>query len=237
MTRGTAEGAIRAVIVSGPPGVGKSFGVESVLERDNLFNFMSSTKPKFEVVKGAMSPIGLYKKLYQMSNEGDVLVFDDCDAVLFDDLSLNLLKAALDTSDRRYVCWNSESRVLKNEGIPEKFEFKAAVIFITNVKFDHVRSKKLRDHLEALESRCLYLDLSMNSARDKMIRIKQIVKGGMLDKFQLKKAEQDEVVKWVDDNRARLRELSLRTVLKVAGLRKSSPARWERMAELSCCKK
>ena len=53
------QGDIRALIVSGPPGVGKSFGVEQVLEKDDLFNKLAERKPKYEIVKGAMSAIGL----------------------------------------------------------------------------------------------------------------------------------------------------------------------------------
>ena len=30
-------------------------------------------------------------------NEGDILVFDDCDSVLFDETCLNMLKAVLDS--------------------------------------------------------------------------------------------------------------------------------------------
>ena len=37
------------------------------------------------------------------SQTGDVLVFDDCDSVLMDDLSLNILKAALDSGKRRRI--------------------------------------------------------------------------------------------------------------------------------------
>ena len=92
MTKAVLNGDIRAVIVSGPPGVGKSYTVEGQIERANMFANISNTKPKHEVVKGSASAIGLYKKLYEYSDENSVLVFDDCDSILFDDVSLNLLK-------------------------------------------------------------------------------------------------------------------------------------------------
>ena len=41
-----------------------------------------------------MSAIGLYKKLYEHADAGHVVCFDDCDVILYDDLCLNLLKAA-----------------------------------------------------------------------------------------------------------------------------------------------
>jgi hypothetical protein len=230
------------MIVTGPPGVGKSFGVEEVLSKDDLFDMMGQRKPKYEVVKGAMSAIGLYSMLYKYSDSKSVLVFDDCDSVLLDDVALNILKAALDTSKKRTISWNTDSRILRSEGIPDKFEFKGGAIFITNLKFENVRSKKLQDHLSALESRCHFIDLQMDTEREKVLRIKQIVfnpesgQEGMLADYEFANNEQEEVVDYIMSNRAKMRELSLRTVLKVADLRKSFPNNWKAMAEVTVMK-
>lgn len=232
MTKAVKQGIVRAMIVSGPPGVGKSFGVEEVLQKDDLFNTLAEKKPRYEIVKGAMSAIGLYAKLYEFSKAKNVLVFDDCDSILMEDLSLNILKAALDSSKRRFISWNTDSRILRSEGIPDRFEFCGAAIFITNIKFDHVRSKKLRDHLDALESRCHYIDLQMDTNREKILRIKQIVNDGMLnDRENLSDIAKDEVVEFIVDNQDKLRELSLRMVLKIADLRESFPENWQTMAK------
>jgi hypothetical protein len=233
MTKAVKAGNVRAMIVSGPPGVGKSFGVEEVLTKDDLFNQLGERKPKYEIVKGAMSAIGLYSKLYEFSGEKNVVVFDDCDSVLLDDIALNILKAALDTSKKRTISWNTDSNMLRREGVPDRFEFKGGAIFITNIKFENVRSKKLQDHLAALESRCHYIDLQMDTEREKVLRIKQIVSDGMLDSYEFEPIQKDEIVNFIMDNRARLRELSLRTVLKVADLRKSFAANWQAMAEVT----
>jgi hypothetical protein len=237
MAEGTTTGAVRAMIVSGPPGVGKSYGVEKVLEQASLFDKMASRKNRFEVVKGAMSALGLYAKLYKFSDEGNVLVFDDCDSILLDDLSLNILKAALDSSKKRFISWNTDSSMLGREGIPDRFEFKGSVIFITNIKFEHVRSKKLKDHLDALESRCHYLDLTMDTQRDKFLRIKQIVRDGMLDSYDFEEHAAQENLYNMWEMKSRLRELSLRTVLKIADLRKMSEHNWRRLAETTILKR
>ena len=238
MTRAVKEGHVRAMIVSGPPGVGKSHGVEAVLQKADLFNTLAERKPKFEVVKGAMSSIGLYAKLYEFAAEGNVVVFDDCDSILMEDLSLNILKGALDSSERRFISWNTDSRVLRSEGIPDRFEFKGAAIFITNIKFEHVKSKRLRDHLDALESRCHYIDLQMDTAREKILRIKQVVnEKGMLDRYDFDPIVKDELVAFVEANQDKLRELSLRMVLKLADLRKSFPKSWIAMAKTTCMKR
>jgi len=237
MTQAVKAGTVRAMIVTGPPGVGKSFGVEEVLSRQDLFNTLGNKKPKYEIVKGAMSAIGLYSKLYEFSERGNVIVFDDCDSVLLDDLSLNILKAALDSSKKRTISWNTDSRMLRQEGVPDKFEFRAGAIFITNIKFENVRSKKLQDHLAALESRCHYIDLQMDTDREKVLRIKQITEDGMLETYDFENNEKEEIVDYIVENRAKMRELSLRTVLKVADLRKSFPMSWKQMAEVTVQKR
>ena len=238
MTKAVKSGTVRAMIVSGPPGVGKSYGVEQVLQKDGLFDILGERKPKFEVVKGAMSSIGLYAKLYEFSEEKNVIVFDDCDSILMEDLSLNILKGALDSSNKRVIQWNTDSRLLRSEGIPDKFEFKGAAIFITNIKFEHVKSKKLRDHLDALESRCHYIDLQMDTNREKLLRIRQVIKENeMLSRYEFEPVVVDELVEFVESNQERLRELSLRMVLKLADLRKAFPTTWIAMAKTTCMKR
>ena len=237
MTRAVKKGDVRAMIVSGPPGVGKSFGVEKVLSKHDVFADVAndSKLKKYEIVKGAMSAIGLYSKLYEFSDKKSILVFDDCDSVLLDDLSLNILKAALDSSKKRTIHWNTDSRLLRSEGVPNSFEFKGGAIFITNIKFDNVRSKKLRDHLEALESRCHYLDLTIDTEREKLLRIRQVVRdAGMLDDYELSDQAKAEVVDFIADNAKRMRELSLRMVLKVADIRRSMPNNWRAVVEVTC---
>ena len=170
MSKACIGGDIRAMIVSGPPGVGKSYGVEQEIEKATLFDKIAGKRLRAEVVKGSATPIGLYQALYKYSDPNCVLVFDDCDSILLDDVALNLLKGALDSGKKRKISWLSESSTLRREGIPDSFDFKGSVIFITNLKFDKMKSQKLRDHLDALQSRCHYLDLTLDTMRDKILR-------------------------------------------------------------------
>ena len=230
MTKAVKKGDVRAMIVSGPPGVGKSHGVEEVLDRYNTVAALGGSR-KYDVVKGAMSPIGLYVKLFNYKEKDDVLVFDDCDAIFEEPLALNILKAALDSKKKRTIHWNTDSFKLRNEGVPDSFEFKGSAIFITNLDFRDVKSKKIRSHLEALESRCHYMDLTISTEREKMLRIAQVIQDGMLDTYELSDEVKEDIVDFCAINKNRLRELSLRTVLKVADLAVAFPDNWEAMAE------
>jgi hypothetical protein len=237
MTRAAINGDIRAMIVSGPPGVGKSYGVEQEIERASLLDKLSNRRIRHEVVKGSTSAIGLYCTLYKYSDPGCVLVFDDCDSVLMDDTSLNLLKGALDSGKSRKISWLSESHALRREGVPDTFNFKGSVIFLTNIKFDQVKNGKIKDHLEALQSRCHYLDLTLNTMRDRYLRIRQIAATGELFRdYDFTEQQQNEILEWLYARRDSLREMSLRMAIKVADLAKSFPDKWQRLAVTTVCK-
>ena len=235
MTRAVKTGKVRSMIVSGPPGVGKSHNVEKVLSvHDTIADIAGDPGMRqYEIVKGTMSALHLYLKLYTYKDPKNIVVFDDCDSVLLDDESLGLLKTALDSTSRRTISWHKASRILQEAGIPNSFDFMGGCIFITNLKFDNVRSKKLRDHLAALESRSHYLDLTIDTDHEKILRIKQIVGDGMLHKYRLGEDVESEIIEFISDNKHRMRELSLRMVIKAAELVKSFGTGWKEVAELT----
>ena len=239
MSRACINGDIRAMIVSGPPGVGKSYGVETQMEKASMFDKLAGKRVRFQIVKGAMTALGLYTQLYKYSDTKNVLIFDDCDSVFTDDLSLNILKAALDSGKTRRICWNSDSRLLREEGIPNTFNFNGSAIFITNLKFGNLKSKKLQDHLEALQSRCHFLDLTIDGDRDKMLRIKQVHRdadGGLFKDYDFTEEQSHTVINFMWDNHTKLREVSLRMCLKIADLVKISPSNWQNLAKTTCMK-
>ena len=237
MTKAVLNGDIRAMIVAGPPGVGKSYGIEAQLEKANLFDQISGRRVKSEMIKGTASALGMYKALYKYSDDNSVIVFDDCDSILLDDVCLNLLKGALDSGKKRRISWLADSHSLRNEGIPDQFDFKGGVIFITNLKFDQMKSQKTRDHLDAIQSRCHYLDLTLDTMRDKILRIKQIARTGMLfEDYDFDQIQQDEIIDFMTTNQNKLREVSLRMAIKIAQLRKSFPFKWSALALSTCMK-
>lgn len=235
MTESACKGLTRALIISGPPGLGKSFTVEKVVSEYDY------TGKRAVICKGFIRPTGLYKTLYEYRHKGNVLVFDDCDSVFQDSDALNLLKAACDTSNKRRIMWGCESRMTDSDGspLPWSFEFEGSVIFITNYDFDQAieSNTKLSEHFKALISRSHYIDIGLKSVRDFLMRISQVVESGMLLDRGLSTYQQNEVLTFMSDNATKLRELTLRMVIKIAELYITQPIKWKLIAKLSLFKK
>lgn len=238
MSKACIEGNIRSIIVTGPPGVGKSYGVEQQMEKASLFDKITNKRCRFEIAKGAITALGLYALLYKFSDRGNVVIMDDLD-VWSDELCLNILKGALDSGKHRKICWNSDSRLLREEGIPDSFEFHGSVVFITNVSFANIRSKKMQEHLEALQSRCHFLDLTIDSERDRLLRVHQVHRdadGGLFADYDFENGEADQIFSYMKEKAASLREVSMRAALKIADLVKIRPDSWRDLADVTCCR-
>jgi len=234
MVLATVKGQNKSMIISGPAGVGKSYNVGVVL--DDHSKQVYST-----VIKGYVRPTGLYKTLYEFRHFNCVVVFDDADSIFNDDVSLNLLKAACDTSKKRVLHWLTETKMEDEDGerMPRSFEFEGSIIFITNYDFDEMiaRGSRLAPHFEALVSRSHYLDLGMKTVDDYVVRIKQVARDhGMLRSAGFSAAEEATLIEYVVQNKNKLRELSLRMILKLANLMRISPNNWQTLAKTTCLK-
>lgn len=232
LTESCINGLARAMIVSGPAGLGKSYTVEHRLRAWDP-NDLNHT-----IIKGYVRATGLVKLLYQYRHPGQVIVFDDADTIFFDDTSLNLLKAVCDTTERRRVSWLSEGKLVDDESaelIPRSFDFDGTIIFISNYDFDAMidRGHKLAPHLQALVSRSHYIDLAMKTRRDYLVRIRQVISMGLLSHLTLD--EQADVITFIECNHESLREMSLRIAIKIGALRKQSD-NWEKIARVTCCR-
>jgi hypothetical protein len=237
MVNALIEGHANGLIISGPPGVGKSFTVEKRVNNYAALLELGEREAVAECLKGTATPVHLYMKLYAASARGSILVLDDSDSILFDEQCLNMLKAVLDTGKTRRLSYLAESRVLEEKGIPNSFEFQGAIVFITNLKFDECRSAKIAEHLAALVSRCHYLDMGIDCREDLFARIRQILDDGMLDQKGFTKFEQAEIVDFIEGNGDRLREISLRMVVKIADLMRMSPTGWQKLADQTCLRR
>ena len=109
---------------------------------------------------------------------------------------------------------------------------------LVNYDFDEIIEKgnKLAPHMAAMVSRAHYVDLAMKTRNDYMVRIKQMIKAGLLDSKKLNIDQLTDVVRFIDQHSANLRELSLRVALKIADVRKGNKPNWKKIAEVTCCK-
>jgi hypothetical protein len=230
MAAATMEAKNASLIVSGPAGVGKSYSIEKMLQ----------SAPRSTMIKGFVRPTGLYKTLYEYRDPGCVIVFDDADSIFQDDVALNLLKAACDTTEKRVLHWLTETRMEDEDGdrMPRSFEFQGSIVFITNYDFDDLirRGSKLAPHLEAMISRSHYIDLAMKTTLDYIVRIKQVLKNGMLQSQGFTKDEELILINFIEENQTKLRELSLRMVLKLSNLMRIDRNNWQDLAKTTAFK-
>ena len=225
-----AKGDQASVVVTGPGGLGKSHTVTAALAKSGLKDLsvldeyeIGAAVPSnsFSVVKGYSTPKGLYRTLYE--NRNSVIVFDDCDSVLKDPVSLNLLKAALDSYSKRIISWRAD---IKDEDLPTVFEFKGRVVFISNMNGASLD--------QAIISRSMAVDLSM-TAEQKIERMRHLLteKDFMPDFDMVSKNDAMNLIAKLAD---KVKELSLRTLIQVTKIRKSNPSgKWSELAEYTIC--
>jgi hypothetical protein len=225
-----ATGAQASVVVTGPGGLGKSFTVTQALTAcgfndvsvldDFAVGTILKTAKTFRVIKGYSTPKGLYRALYE--NKDGVIVFDDCDSVLKDPVSLNLLKGALDSYSRRIISWRAD---IRDEDLPTTFEFKGRVVFISNLSSSSID--------QAIISRSMAVDLSMTN-KQKIERMQHLLSTGefMPEFDKTIKADAMSLIERLQDS---VKELSLRTLIQVTKIRQSAGKNWANLAEYTIC--
>lgn len=240
MTYGVVNGDFRSMIVSGNPGIGKTYTLEYILE-----SAQDAGKIEFTSVRGFVRATGLFKLLYDHKEKGKVVMFDDADSVFADENGLNLLKAALDTTKKRTISWRTEKFFESEDGeaIPKYFDFNGSVIFVSNLDFErNVKSgNRLAPHMEALMSRSYYLNLNLTGTRELLLRIQSVVDNSdILASMDLSKKQQKEITSYIATNVSKLRELSLRTIIKLGTIMKASAGdavNFKRMADATSLKR
>ena len=204
-------------------------------------NGLMLDKDNYDYIKitGKVSPIEMYKKLFE--HNGKVVVFDDCDSVLGDEDSVNILKGALDTSGDGTIEYATKQKILTmyenipgvhrvedNKGnveynIPKRFKFKGQVLFISNLTTNKIP--------QALLSRSQRIDLTMNADEtvDMMETLKYKVKfqdknGNPID---VSKEDRDAAFDFLKQYRKSIpmNDLNIRTFIKIALMKKVADER------------
>lgn len=223
-----ASGSIRGLIISGAPGIGKTFNVTKVLN-----NYEQNIAPligvdaNVEVCAGHMTTVGLVEALYRNRSAANTLVLDDIDTVLEKLDALNLLKAALDSGNERTISYMSQNAALRKAGIPQQFAYEGSIILITNQDMENCTGK-LAPHFNALISRCYYFDLNIKTKEDRLAWIRHVAETTNMLGGEI--ATKD-IIRYMQRNLDDLRELSLRTASKIKKVYKQP--NWQKIADFT----
>jgi len=206
-----ASGVQQSAVITGRGGLGKTYTVSKALSAGGYTDISGCDTMEidpefnaFRVVKGYSSPRGLYRTLYE--NNNGVIVFDDCDSVLENPASLNVLKAALDSYDQRIVTWNVEA---KGDDLPTSFEFTGGIIFISN--------KAQNEIDQAIRSRSMLVDLTMTP--DEMIERMCYIASQPAFMPEFGDDEKMDALEFLSENRDKIKDMSLRSLITVTKIR------------------
>jgi len=234
LTDSVIRGSSRAEIISGPPGLGKSYDIEQKMK------LHSPSGTETAHIKGFARTTGIYKKLYQKKNEGNLVVFDDADSIFANIDSLNILKAACDTTEDRWISYLAETSMvddISGDPLPTQFEFKGSVIFITNYDFDDkiTQGDTNSEHFAALMSRSHYLSLMMKTRREYMIRVRMVAEEqGLFNNYNITADQCKMILDYMEERKEELREVSLRMAIKIATLVRDEAEDWKYMTDITC---
>ena len=210
LTSMVVTGVTPSLVVTGPGGNGKTNSVKRTIESNQLED------KDFIFFKGYSTARGLYNTLYD--NNGKLIIFDDCDSVLEDKVSKNILKSALDSYEDRTISWMS--KLSKGDEYPTQFNFTGRIIFISNKSKDSIDG--------ALKSRSLMVDLTM-TPEDKIERLTFILPN-ILPEYDM---ETKELALNFLDNVKNDVDINIRTFIMVTKMCKAFPDTWRKLASYS----
>ena len=241
---GTTDSTISSLVVSGSAGVGKSFTAMQELANIQV----SQPEVRYRLIKGRVSAIDLYEIAYFYRDPGCVLILDDSDSIFDDEAGLNLLKALLDTSIERKICWSTDHAKFKGDSVlPKEYHFNGSMIFLTNKDFQATVDfgGSHAEHMSAIMSRSLYVDLKMHSRREVILWTGYLVRTYKILQ-QLGNITADEermLMQWIVTNMNSLRYASVRSVILLGRLFKRAKEsgtvttqNWERNAKITLLK-
>jgi len=227
LTKGIVTNNYKNLLITGAPGLGKTFGVLKVLQKEKGVKY----------INGSISPVGLYCALYNNRKSNNTIVLDDADDILFKQDAINVLKCAMDTTQGREVTWEKYSNVLLIENVPKQFTFEGKVIIISNLNFIGVKKKQTKTniHLNALADRCLHLDLNSLTIDQKIERIAFLVNKHNLFAKIKRDDVRKEILDWISQNKNNLSEVNCRTAMKVCDIYQTNKQEWQTLARETLC--
>lgn len=91
---------LHVMVVSGDKGVGKTYTAEQILSKQTIRNW--------EIVNGSLSPVQLYKFMWEHNDA--IIVLDDVNSIIQDTKDgASLLKACTETKNKRKLTWQKQN--------------------------------------------------------------------------------------------------------------------------------
>ena len=221
-------GVQASAVITGEGGLGKSFTVLKTLKAMGMVDIndiapgqVVSPKKVFTQIKGFSTAKNMFRTLYE--NNGSTIIFDDCDSILKDAIAINILKAALDSYDKRVITWGAEMR--GDDDLPRSFEFTGKIVFISNLNQNKID--------QAIRSRSMLIDLSMTQDQ-KLDRMEHLITcSDFMPEYSV--AIKKDAICLIRQLKDTAREISLRTLITVSKIRATAGDDWAELAEYTMC--
>lgn len=203
-----------SLVITGMPGLGKTFQVIAMLEEMGMREGWD-----YVHVKGRASAAGMFITLYE--NRDKLVIFDDCDSVFRDVDAVNVLKGALDSYDRRVISWISAKPLKDGDGdeMPRSFTFTGQVIFISNMDISRIDP--------AIRSRAFVTDISLTN--DQMIQRMRALLKDIEPKAPLSQKQEALDALIAAYERYSGVELNFRSLIKSIRIRQAGFGNWKQM--------
>lgn len=202
-----------SMLLMGTAGVGKTWLVLDTLKKYGL-----KQDEDYFVCKGHSSPLGLYQTLHD--HRDSVLILDDYDSVFKNDISTNILKAGLDSYNKRFISWQS-SRA-DAYGLERTFEFEGQIIFISNLSSNRID--------DAIKSRAFCYSLHLNP--DEMHQYMQHLLPNIIPEIPLE--QKQEVLDYLYNYRNVWNNYNLRSLIQAIRIRAGTSEHhdWKKLVQV-----
>ena len=158
----------KSSILVGPPGLGKSYIVlKSLIEAGRV------SGSDYYTINGHITPVKLFATLYLFRAKGQILVLDDCDNIFTNEIGINILKAATDTTQNT-VSYVSNHQIKVNGVVVQDFKFEGSVIICTNIDLSTGRGRQA-EHMKAVDSRSTKITFGIESIEQKFAQLMNVV--------------------------------------------------------------
>lgn len=230
--------AIKAILVSGDAGTGKTHWVKKAIEDLKLM-----PEDVYHVKGASISAAALFVILYIFREAGKIVVLDDCDIIhkspAEKNAILDMLKGATEvTKGERKLSWikATPNQLMRENNVPVTFDFQGSLIWITNDTIEDI-AKKAKNHWNAISSRFNQIKVYLTPEEKLSYTLYLIESCDMLGKkcegkeggYSIK--VQNDTIDYISEHWESLTEVTPRVATKIADMRENYPSNWKTLVK------